>query len=883
MKKHLLIPVFLIVIFGIICVSGCQNNGGGDDTSAVLEADSTADTEEDIMKYTITYNVGNGINPASNPTTYTENDTVTLAQPICYGYVFAGWYESGKEGTAMEVTIPAGSSGDREFSATWAPNTNKTPDNTASNSEYLNKDDGLTASPNSDVISSPSGKGARKENLYKVKTVYTDIVTDGKWDEAYGYGVHLKMDLPDSKSFYADRTTGYDFYIVLGQDGKAHCFVSVVDPDIVVNSELWEHKWWHCDSFQMYYDYANHGQNSNKLWTFAAEPNKTFKQSAPSEWKVVMTEKGFNIEFAFDNNGVPFADGDELGFGLYYNDCLNYISTSSYTKHTLKTSSALNPASSSYSDPNAATQDAFVFSFESATGRVELSGPSSAEKTGDMLADIISGAADVSVIYADNASAHTVGKAEDIAKLLSQYIGKTLKAGKESIYAGRTEYEILVGLTTQPESLAALESIDFGQYSLSISEKCIAVTAFTEAGMNRAVMALYACLEWGRDGKSTDQLSEFYSGRVKNVPATNIPKPDSLTTVTDAADNAYLLLCEDSGADAFEAYAAKLVAAGYELYTENEMSTVRCRTYYDADTVINLTYCSRDRSLRAVVEPLSGTTLPMLAAESYTPSTGSSVTQVAPCNMCYILKLDNGELVVIDSGNNGTQEYIYDQMKALCGDQKPVVAAWIFTHFHQDHIGGFIEFVANGYCNKVTVKSVLYSFPSDQVLSTSSSLDKSNISRWNSTLKKTGATVYKMRTGQKYYFGNSEIEILYTYEDLMPFFVYSDDTNHTSVIFSIKLAGQKLMFVGDATNKSTRLTAVRYGTYLKSDFVQLAHHGAGDGGTYAAFYTNVGADYVLYPGDKYSPSAAEKAACDAAKKYFVRGNTSITLPLPYNG
>ena len=70
---------------------------------------------------------------------------------------------------------------------------------------------------------------------------------------------------------------------------------------------------------------------------------------------------------------------------------------------------------------------------------------------------------------------------------------------------------------------------------------------------------------------------------------------------------------------------------------------------------------------------------------------------------------------------------------------------------------------------------------------------------------------------------------------------------------------------------------------MASDFVQLPHHGWGDGGTSLDFYKNVGAKWVLYPGIQYYPSASERWMCEHCEKYFLGGNQDITIDLPYDG
>ncbi len=63
------------------------------------------------------------------------------------------------------------------------------------------------------------------------------------------------------------------------------------------------------------------------------------------------------------------------------------------------------------------------------------------------------------------------------------------------------------------------------------------------------------------------------------------------------------------------------------------------------------------------------------------------------CGMCYVLRLESGELVVLDSGYfaPGQAEALHAFFLSLCpGNIR--IKAWIFSHAHQDHIGAFINY-----------------------------------------------------------------------------------------------------------------------------------------------------------------------------------------------
>lgn len=75
--------------------------------------------------YTITYNLNGGDTDSvqGNPTTYNyESAAITLTNPTRTGYTFAGWTGTGIDGSALTVTIPQNSHGNRSYTATWTAN-----------------------------------------------------------------------------------------------------------------------------------------------------------------------------------------------------------------------------------------------------------------------------------------------------------------------------------------------------------------------------------------------------------------------------------------------------------------------------------------------------------------------------------------------------------------------------------------------------------------------------------------------------------------------------------------------------------------------------------------------------------------------------------------
>ncbi len=87
-------------------------------TNVTSDHSISAVYETDI--YNITYDLNGGISDPPNPETYTvETSGFTLNNPVKPGCEFAGWTGTGLTGNTLSVTIPAGSCGDREYTANW--------------------------------------------------------------------------------------------------------------------------------------------------------------------------------------------------------------------------------------------------------------------------------------------------------------------------------------------------------------------------------------------------------------------------------------------------------------------------------------------------------------------------------------------------------------------------------------------------------------------------------------------------------------------------------------------------------------------------------------------------------------------------------------------
>ena len=210
-----------------------------------------------------------------------------------------------------------------------------------------------------------------------------------------------------------------------------------------------------------------------------------------------------------------------------------------------------------------------------------------------------------------------------------------------------------------------------------------------------------------------------------------------------------------------------------------------------------------------------------------------------------------------------------------------MVAAWIFTHAHADHAGGFCKWAPSGYKN-VKVENFILNFTTREIYEQVKSLGYSESTRNYIKQYYPDATVIKAHVGQVYHFADAEIEMLCAYDTILP--TEPDEHNTTSLVFRYKTNGQTITVLGDSSNTTSNRLVSLYGDYLKSDIVNVAHHGMG--GATPTLYSKLNAPVLLWTSSEYAFGTVKdrsynKRAIELAKEIFIADDDVTRLTLPY--
>lgn len=528
---------------------------------------------------------------------------------------------------------------------------------------------------------------------------------------------------------------------------------------------------------------------------------------------------------------------------------------------------------------------------------------------------------------ADN---HTqVQAAKEICHVLSNVSGKSTVRlytdwSKSGEYDSDT-VEVLVGITNYPESKEILSSISYGEYAVRVVDKKLVVAAHTDEAIQAAVKELSRYVSLHTNKGTISFPTDLNLAGVTDEGLTTIPSFEGgvFETTYLCGGGGVELIISDTDSEEYDAYLKTINSTGYECITSTSIAKNEFATYENNELTLNVGYYDYEKRVRIVIEDRVENH-PFVKPEEYTAVTTSSVTMLGCAynkddgsyvgnGLSMIIRVEDGSFIVVDGSHQRTQarDCFLKALEELSKDyrkagEKIRIAAWIITHPHIDHYGMFRKYYAD-IAKKCTVDTVIAN------MADLSEIKKGHAAYPNNELGETdrGATIVKptqglgallhtARVGETYYFAGAKLEMLFTIDAYGPKIINAINT--TSLVAKMTFKdGTSLFITGDATGNGMEICAKMYRLYLKSDIVQVSHHGAttwgNDNGVKMA-YMLAKPSLVLYPaGDSnfknshtksynvvlFSSSYAVGGTNDNFKEVFVGGYeyNAVTTPIPY--
>ena len=313
----------------------------------------------------------------------------------------------------------------------------------------------------------------------------------------------------------------------------------------------------------------------------------------------------------------------------------------------------------------------------------------------------------------------------------------------------------------------------------------------------------------------------------------------------------------------FYAYCQKLESEGFEKFNEITAGGNLFASYTDNESAVYVSHISYDdvdkyvrRSVSYLlisVDSIKNSALPC-KLEKYEKITKASFSLV---NMLtFVIRLEDGRFIVIDGSVYGNTEGV---LEALCQQNmlegKPVVAAWLFSHAHGDHVGGFIG-ILDKYADKVIIQRVIHNFPGEDLYMPNKNYMEGIPNREGEFMSRRSRQIFELmrdkspegvftiaHSGQTFEYPGVRIDVMMTSENLYRKQMF--DTNMSSVVYMLTMEGGKILVTGDAVDAASKILRKIYQNDLACDAVVLAHH-AYNGGD-EEMYFRTGATAAIWP------------------------------------
>ena len=334
----------------------------------------------------------------------------------------------------------------------------------------------------------------------------------------------------------------------------------------------------------------------------------------------------------------------------------------------------------------------------------------------------------------------------------------------------------------------------------------------------------------------------------------------------------------------FDTVCKNLVDNGLKKYTTNSIGNNQFATYVTEQQIVHVMFFptqsvkkKKTSNNKTVYESVGGNegvlrvtvdqrgvgtdgkfSLPGLSGENkYTKTTESKmiVCDIGnadwPGGMCIIYKLADGRFFIVDAGIGGTKSdgrgfvgssssWIYETLAKHAADPKNIqVAAWLITHPHSDHAGGLYDMALGYYGSKngakhcvmpkeikkyIKIDTLIYNAPDN--------LPDCNREGWIPEIIKQFniQKVVKAHAGQIFYYADLKFTVFGSLDIMIENKAQSGDSNDFSLAIQVAFNNKTALLLGDSDTIPNAELAPIYKNSLKSDILQLAHHGYGDTG-----------------------------------------------------
>ena len=369
-------------------------------------------------------------------------------------------------------------------------------------------------------------------------------------------------------------------------------------------------------------------------------------------------------------------------------------------------------------------------------------------------------------------------------------------------------------------------------------------------------------------------------------------RTESDAPIYDCGENCFLKYYENASLSEFESWINALKADGFEAVQENSLSGNQFVWLKKDVLYITAYFTPCDSSLRVTAS--ENQPVPMLEAVEYERKCETvfycfeNDHTVIDCGMCLLIQCSDYSFVIVDSGhydqfNDNDRIHKFMRERTPQG-QKIVVAGWLLTHSHTDHVCKFIDFLKYN-CDDVIIEGIYSNlFPFGYVAPNWGNEERLISAKLRRLMNGLVIPEYKLHSGESFYIRNLKIDVLCTHEDVYPKRI--SDFNDSSSVVMVTAENTRIFIPGDASDLVSEKLEMRYGEDLKCDVVQVAHHG--HHGLSENVYRLLQGRLAVFPitrikfDEELPRIQANRTLIELAEKYLISSDGTIKVPLPYD-
>ncbi len=217
------------------------------------------------------------------------------------------------------------------------------------------------------------------------------------------------------------------------------------------------------------------------------------------------------------------------------------------------------------------------------------------------------------------------------------------------------------------------------------------------------------------------------------------------------------------------------------------------------------------------------------------------LTNTTPFQMMgYVIKTDDGKIIVIDGGHYNQQEELYRVLEDVGKD----VDLWVLTHLHDDHFGAIIDlFKAH---DDIFVKA-FWRNRNDSILDFMDKETRDGVECWYAFERENNFPYHSPIIGSKANIGSVTVEVLAIDN---PELTGLNIINDQSMVIRISDSDFSFLILGDlGVYGGRKLKEMCVAEKLRSDAVQMAHHG--QRGVDRDVYEIISPKYAFWPTPKW--------------------------------